>query len=133
MPLHRRHGLRTVALTGEGASGHRQVTHLLEGRKTVLLRPRRGPDGSTALLEHPGELILAIDQAGRSIAVLRVESVGITSLADVDPALIRADDPDADDHATWSAARREDWLAAGFSVDGDAAVTWVRFSVVGRE
>jgi hypothetical protein len=84
-------------------------------------------------VERPGELLLALDGTGRSIAVLRVERVGITSLADVDAAVFRADDPDAADHAVWSAARREEWLAAGHAVDGGAAVVWVRFSVMGRE
>lgn len=133
MPIRHRHGLRTVALRAADSAGRRQTAHVLEGRKTVILRPLLGPDGSTDPIERPGELMLAVDHAGRSVAVLRVERAGVAALADIDEVLCRADDPDVEGHAAWSAARRQEWLAAGVSVDDDAAVVWVRFHVVGRD
>ena len=133
MPIRRRHGLRTVALSAAGSAGPVRRLTCLRGRKTVILRPLLGPDGSTDPIERPGELMLAVDHAGRSVAVLRVERAGVAALADIDEVLCRADDPDVEGHAAWSAARRQEWLAAGVSVDDDAAVVWVRFHVVGGD
>jgi hypothetical protein len=132
MPMHRRYGLRTVALSGPRATGRRQIDHVLEGRKTVVLRPLLNPDGSTDALERPGELLMALDPAGRSVAVLRVERAGIAALADVEEAMRRADDPDADGHAAWVRSRRQEWLAAGHPLGGNPQVVWIRFHVVGR-
>ncbi len=133
MVMHRRYGLRTVALRGLDATGRRQVDHLLEGRKTAVLRPLLNPDGSTDPIERPGELLLALDHAGCSIAVLRVETTGITALDDVGEALRRADDPDADVATAWVQARRHEWLDAGHTADGSTPVVWIRFHVLGRD
>lgn len=131
--MHRRYGLRTVVVSTVAASGRRHVDHVLEGRKTAVLRPLLDPDGSTDPLERPGELLLAVDHAGRSIAVLRVEKAGVAALDDVEETLRRADDPDADVHAAWVETRRQEWLAAGHCVHGGTPVVWVRFHVVGRD
>lgn len=77
MPIRRRHGLRTVALSAAGSAGPARRLTCLRGRKTVILRPLLGPDGSTDPIERPGELMLAVDHAGRSVAVLRVERAGV--------------------------------------------------------
>ena len=131
--MHRRYGLRTVVVSSVAATGRRHVDHVLEGRKTAVLRPLLDPDGSTDPLERPGELLLAVDHAGRSVAVLRVEAAGVVALDDVEETLRRADDPDADVHAAWVQTRRQEWLAAGHSLDGSTAVVWVRFHVMGRD
>ncbi len=131
--MHRRYGLRTVVVSTLAATGRRHVDHVLEGRKTAVLRPRLDRDGSTDPLERPGELLLAVDHDGRSVAVLRVEDAGVTALDDVAEAVRRADDPDADVHAAWVQTRRQEWLTAGHSVHGSTPVVWVRFHVVGRD
>ncbi|SFO26258.1 hypothetical protein SAMN05660359_02340 [Geodermatophilus obscurus] len=131
--MHRRYGLRTVALSGVDATGRRQTDHVLEGRKTAVVRPLLNPDGSTDPVERPGELLLAVDHAGRSVAVLRVETAGIAALDGLEEALRRADDPDADGHTAWAQTRRQEWSAAGHPVDGTAPVVWVRFQVIGRD
>ncbi len=134
--MHRRYGLRTVVVSSMAATGRRHddhVDHVLEGRKTAVLRPLLDPDGSTDLLERPGELLLAVDHTGRSFAVLRVEEAGVAALDDVAETVRRADDPDADVHVAWVQARRQEWLAAGHFVHGSTPVVWVRFHVVGRD
>ena len=134
--MHRRHGLRTVVVSSTAATGRRHVAHVdhvLEGRKTAVLRPLLDPDGSTDLLERPGELLLAVDHTGRSFAVLRVEEAGVAALDDVAETVRRADDPDADVHAAWVQTRRQEWLAAGHPLDGRTPVVWVRFTVMGLD
>ncbi len=134
--MHRRYGLRTVVVSSMAATGRRHVDHVdhvLEGRKTAVLRPLLDPDGSTDLLERPGELLLAVDHTGRSFAVLRVEEAGVAALDDVAETVRRADDPDADVRAAWVQARRQEWMAAGHVVHGSTPVVWVRFHVVGRD
>jgi uncharacterized protein YhfF len=133
MTLHRRYGLRTVVLRGVDATGRRQVNHILQGRKTAVLRPLIDPDGSTHPLERPGELLLAVDHNGRSVAVLRVERAGVTPFDDVEEDVRRADDPDADGLTAWVQARRHEWLAAGQALDGSTPMVWVRFHVMGRD
>ncbi len=133
MPLPRRYGLRTVAVSGDGATGRRLVDHLLQGRKTAVLRPLIDQDGSTAPLERPGELLLAVDHAGRSVAVLRVDQTGIAVLDEVEETLRRADDPDAHGHTAWLRTRRQEWSATGHSLDGTAPMVWIRFHVMGRD
>lgn len=131
--MHRRYGLRTVVLSSVAANARGHVDHVLEGRKTAVLRPLHRPDGSTDRLERPAELLLAVDHAGRSVAVLRVEEAGVAALDDVGEIVRRADDPDADVHADWVQTRCQEWLAAGHSVDGRTRVVWVRFHVVGLD
>ncbi len=133
MAIHRRYGLRTVVLGGVDATGRRQIDHILTGRKTVVLRPLLNPDGSTDALERPGELLLAVDAAGRSLAVLRVQTTGITTFDEIEGALRRADDPDTHGHRAWAQTRRQQWLAAGHRLDGRTPVVWVRFTVMGRD
>ena len=131
--MHRRYGLRTVVVSSGATTGRRSVDHVLEGRKTAVLRPLLDPDGSTDPFERPGELLLAVDHTGRSVAVLRVEETGVAALGDVAETVRRADDPDADAHAAWVQTRRKEWLAAGHAVDSSTPVVWVRVHVVGRD
>jgi uncharacterized protein YhfF len=133
MVMHRRYGLRTVALSGVDATGRRQIDQILQGRKTAFLRPLLSPEGSTDPLERPGELLLALDPAGRSVAVLRVQTAEITTIDDVDEAVRRADDPDADGHLAWVQTRRQEWLAAGHPMDGSTPVVWIRFTLMGLD
>jgi uncharacterized protein YhfF len=133
MAIHRRYGLRTVVLGGVDATGRRQIDHVLTGRKTAVLRPLLNPDGSTDALERPGELLLAVDATGRSLAVLRVQTTGITTVDDIEEPLRRADDPDAHGHRAWAQTRRQEWLAAGHPLDGRTPVVWVRFTVMGLD
>jgi phosphoribosylaminoimidazole-succinocarboxamide synthase len=82
-------------------------------------------------LEHVGERLALLDDAGARIASVEVSDVLLVQVAEVSWALVEAEGEGDADVAEWRAGHDRYWTASGQGpLADDTALVWVRFRVV---
>jgi uncharacterized protein YhfF len=123
--------MRTLQLGQPGPDRRRLTKLVLAGHKTTTARPWKA-GGAYEQLEAVGERLLLIDHSGRSVAVLEIDAVRLTTIGAVDDPFGMADDPDDSTVEAWRTVVEQDWASLCPLTD-DTPLVCVRFHVVGRD
>ncbi|RIJ78772.1 ASCH domain-containing protein [Nakamurella silvestris] len=78
-------------------------------------------------LEHPGEVLVLVDDLGGSIGRIRVVNVEVVPFGEVSDDFARAEGEGFTGHDDWAVAHRRFWSGAGQQVDEQTSVVCVRY------
>lgn len=126
----RRDGLRTLELGSPGAVRRELTALVLSGTKRATAGHLDEYRAEGEDVEHPGERLALVDDAGARAATVEVTDVRVVPFAEVDDDFARAEGEGFTGHSDWAEAHRRSWLEAGLAVDGSTPVVCVRFGVL---
>ncbi|UMG91399.1 ASCH domain-containing protein [Nocardioides sp. TF02-7] len=122
-------GLRALELGTPGELRARLNGLVLAGRKRATAGLLGEYDEEGEALEHPGERLALLDDAGARIATVEVTSVETVRFADVPWEFAAAEGEGDRDLEEWRAGHRRFWAAEGTAVTDDTEVVLVRFEL----
>jgi uncharacterized protein YhfF len=123
-------GLRSIEFGTPGSSRETLVSLVLHGRKRATAGLLRQYEAEGEPIEHVGELLAMVDNAGVHVGTLRVGRVEILRFADVDDAFALAEAEGDLDAADFRASHLAYWSAAGESVDDDTLLVTLYFELL---
>ncbi|MFG1943501.1 ASCH domain-containing protein [Nonomuraea sp. NPDC048826] len=129
----RKNGLRVVELGLPGESRTTLTDLVLSGSKSAtagLLELDYLREGEE--LEHAGERLALLDDAGDHVATLEVTQVRQLPFAEVPWEFAEAEGEGFRDIDHWREAHRGYWRAEGYEVDDSTTVVCLWFRVVGQ-
>ena len=100
---------------------------VLAGRKTATAGLRAEYEEEGELLEHVGERLALLDDAGRRVAVVEVTEVAVLPFGQVPWEFACAEGEGDADLEEWRAGHRRYWEAAGTPVEDATPVVCLRF------
>ncbi len=123
-------GLRTLELGTPGDLRAELNALVLDGRKRATAGLLSEYVEEQEELEHVGERLALLDDAGSPLATVEVTSVERTRFADVPWDFAAAEGEGDRDLEEWRAGHRRYWAAQGTPVTDDTALVLVRFDLV---
>lgn len=123
-------GLRALELGTPGALRAELNGLVLDGRKRATAGLLSEYAEEQEELEHVGERLALLDDAGARVATVEVTSVEHRRFADVPWEFAAAEGEGDRDLEEWRAGHRRYWAAQGTPVTDDTAVVLIRFDLV---
>ncbi|NCY17399.1 MAG: ASCH domain-containing protein [Actinobacteria bacterium] len=123
-------GLRSIEFGTPGPSRETLVSLVLHGRKRATAGLLREYEVEGEPIEHVGELLAMVDNAGVHVGTLRVTRVEILRFADVDDEFALAEAEGDLDATDFRASHLAYWSALGESVDDDTLLVTLYFDLL---
>ena len=103
---------------------------VLQGAKTATAGLLEEYTRESEQVEHVGERLALLDDAGRRVATVEITGVDVQRLADVPWEFARAEGEGDEDLAAWRSGHERHWAAAGTPVSDGTHVVCLRLRVV---
>lgn len=123
-------GLRALELGDAGDLRTRLNSLVLAGQKRATAGLLEEYDHEDEALEHVGERLALLDDAGRMLATVEVTSVEVVPLAGVPWAFAAAEGEGDRNLDEWRAGHRRFWVDRGSTVNDTTPVVLLQFTVV---
>ena len=125
-------GLRSLELGTPGAVRSRLNDLVLRGAKTATAGLLDDYVRESEPVEHVGEQLALLDDAGRRVATVEITDVYLHRFVDVPWAFARAEGEGHVDLAAWRSGHRRFWSTAGTHVSDDTQIVCLRLRVTDR-
>ena len=126
-------GLRALEFGTPGEMRRRLVDLVVNGSKRATAGLLTDYETANEPLEHVGELLAVVDDAGQGVATVRVTDVVISRFADVPDRFALAEAEGDLDAAAFRASHTRYWSSVGTSVTDDTLVVLMYFEVLASE
>lgn len=123
-------GLRSIEFGTPGPSRQQLVDLVLHGHKRATAGLLREYEAEGEPLEHPGELLAMVDDAGKHVGTLRVTRVEVLKFREVPDEFALAEAEGDLDAADFRASHLAYWSTHGETVTDDTLVVTLYFDLL---